>query len=93
MGKGTLNVEPGGWVDSVERIGLGGTVVLILALCAGTAFIVRGPALLNSLNNIINTILKHQREKKRIAEKIKGKQKNLNSALSARRRNGGGAER
>jgi len=81
-------VEPGPWVDAVERIGLGGTVVLILALFAGTAFLLRGPALLNSVNGIINTILKHRRENKRINEKIASKQANLKTALEARKRNG-----
>lgn len=88
MNSKLVSIDPGGWVDAVERIGLGGTVILILTLFVGTAFIVRGPALLNSLNGILSTILKHQRENKRIQSKIVGKQENLKSALGARNRKG-----
>lgn len=89
MGKGALP-DPGPWVDAAERIGLGGTVILILALGLSVSFIFRGPAYLNAINEITKTILKYRKERKRIPEKIKNKQRNLNAALSARKRNGSG---
>ena len=88
MGKSLVTVEPGGWIESVERIGLGGSILLILALSVGMAFIIRGPALIGALNRILNTILKHQRDKKRIAARIEDKKANLKTALDARKRNG-----
>ncbi len=86
MGKSVLP-DPGPWVASVEHIGLGGTVILILALCIGISIIFRGPAYIKACNEVLQTCLKYSKEKKRIPNKIKGKKANLDSALSARKRN------
>jgi preprotein translocase subunit SecY len=81
MSKGL--VDPSGWGDLVEKIGLGGAVILIFAL--GVAFNLH--KIINALNGFLKTMLKHQREKKRIPIKIKEKQKNLKNAISAAKRN------
>jgi hypothetical protein len=88
MGKSVLP-EPGPWIDAVDRIGLGGVVILILALGVGISIPFRGPAYIDAINRVLQTFLKHSREKKRVPQKVKDKQQNLKAALSARKRNGG----
>ncbi|MDF3813966.1 MULTISPECIES: hypothetical protein [Rhodopseudomonas] len=89
MGKEVLP-DPGQWVSAVERIGIGNTVLLILALGLGVSFVFRGPAYIRAFNEVLATILKYQKEKKRIPNKVENKQQNLNAALDARKRNGRG---
>lgn len=92
MGKGVLP-EAGPWIDAVERIGLGGTVVIILALGLAVSVIFKGPAYLAAVNEITKTILKYRIDRAKIPAKIKGKQENLRAALSARKRNGNGEKK
>lgn len=89
MGNSVLP-EPGPWVSAVKDIGLGGTVILILALGLGASFIFRGPAYVKAFNEVLKTCLKYSKEKKRVPRKVEGKKSNLDAALSARRRNGKG---
>jgi hypothetical protein len=89
MGKDVLP-DPGPWIGAVERIGIGNTVVLILALGLGISFVFRGPTYIRALNEVLTTYLKYKKEKQRVPAKIKAKQANLNAALDARKRNGRG---
>jgi hypothetical protein len=79
--------DPNPWVAAVEKIGLGGALVLVIALSLGTAFIFRGPALIRAFNEIAKTISKHKLEKLKIEERVQGRQKNLKSAAEKRRGN------
>jgi hypothetical protein len=88
-----VQIEPGGWIDAAERIGLGGALLLILALGLATAFVTRGPGLINALNGVLDTILKHQRKKKWIDAKIAEKQQNLKRAIETAQRKGKSGER
>jgi hypothetical protein len=92
MGKGALP-DAGPWIDSVERIGLGGTLIVILVLGFAISLIFRGPGYLLAINELLKTVLKYRSEKKRVPEKVKSKQDNLKAALSARKRNGGGGRK
>jgi hypothetical protein len=91
----SVDLHPAEWADVVRSIGLGGAVVLIIVLSLGTAFVVRGPGILNSFNRILDTYLKHQRETIRIKDKIRTNQEKLALALEDRKgknnRSGGGS--
>jgi hypothetical protein len=62
----SVDFHPTEWTEVVRNIGLGGAVVLIIALSLGTAFVLRGPGILNAFARILDTILKHRRETLRI---------------------------
>jgi hypothetical protein len=86
MGKSLLPIEPSEWSNVIERIGILNTLLLIFALGFGLSFVFRGPAYLHGINAIINTVLKHRREMKRIPTKAKQKQENLRVAIETRKR-------
>lgn len=84
MANTPVTIEPGGWIDAVERIGIINAVVLILALSAGLTMLARGPGLIKAGNECLKTILTHEREKKRVPGKVKSQQGSLRSELQRR---------
>ncbi|MEY9135999.1 hypothetical protein ACVIWV_007425 [Bradyrhizobium diazoefficiens] len=81
MGKDALP-DPGPWIGAVERIGIGNTVVLVLALGFASSLPFQGAAYLRAINELVKTVSKYRKEKTRVPDKIKGKQANLGAALA-----------
>lgn len=79
-----VSIDPGSWPDVVERIGLGGALLLILALAFGTAFIFQGPAIIQAFNRTVEIILIHKRKSKRVAEKVGQKQTSTGRTIKAK---------
>ncbi|PZA13182.1 hypothetical protein DNX69_02020 [Rhodopseudomonas palustris] len=69
----------------VERIGLGGALLLVLTLSFGVAFIIRGPALVQAFNKTLEIVLKHRRLMLDVQRKVEGKQSNIQSAIQQAR--------
>jgi len=89
MGSGSIDLHAAEWALVAQQIGLGGAVLLIITLSIGTAFIVRGPGLLDRINKMLEIVLKHRRETRRINEKLRIQQAELRLALENRKRNNG----
>lgn len=64
-------IDPGSWPEVAQKIGLGGAVVLILALGLGIGLATRGPEFVKAFNVFLDTILTHMRESKRINAQIR----------------------
>lgn len=76
MAAGVLGLDPSTWPEAVIKIGLGGTIALILALGFAIGIAMRGPEWLKALGYIIETIATAHRENKRVNFEIgRNKQK------------------
>lgn len=82
MGKFFLNTD---WIAAIERVGLTKVIILILATTFGIAFIARGPAMIKQLGGIVDIILKHKRESRRIESQIQRDQAALKIDFGRRR--------
>lgn len=77
-------IDAGQWADVAQRIGLGGAVVLVLAIGLAIGFATRGPEFLKALNGVLETILSHRRESKRITEELRRDRERLAAEFEAR---------
>lgn len=64
-------IDAGVWPEVAQKLGLGGAVVLILAIGVAVGLATRGPEWIKALGAGLDTILTHRRESRRIKEMLK----------------------
>jgi hypothetical protein len=70
----------------IERLGLGGTILLIFAIAVGYAIATKLDRVLSEAKGILDVVLKHRRESARIQDMIASRKKALDAKLKGRSR-------
>jgi hypothetical protein len=92
MGAGVLSLDPGTWPEVVVKIGLGGTIALMLALGLAIGLATRGPEWIRAIGNVIDTIATAYRENKRINFEIGRNKQKLEKQIKDMKVNGAATE-
>jgi hypothetical protein len=82
------NIDPGSYLEAAERvaekIGLGGTVVLIAATGFAISIMLRGPEWLNAFGYVLNVIFDYLNDRKCITAEIARKKNDFSKQIEQR---------